>query len=971
MFSVSFDDINWDPTASVESSDAPSKSSVPPPDLDFVNDFGAFIDADFSFPEDEVSGENRSSKRTRTDESVPFFKSPFKVSNNQAIASSTTSALNHPFDLDDLLGVPTSNIVPSHSVGGADLIPTESFDTISAEEFSSDDLYDSETTSEYSCDDPLLEEGNWKAPRVGGVMGGKINPKFSASSEWANFDFDAVHDVFDSSHSKTKTTTTGKNKLKFKKVYASKPIKSGGGNKRSRKDSEDDGDTSTVRRRRRKRKVDMEQLRGRIANLLARKESNNEDGTDEKDSALLQEELSVREAILSTFFHYRSTNMLDKAKWSDLVTEDFSMSLPRTIYRSQREEIPSTSNSSTPASFSSSSNGSSSSTTKSEQKGSSPATSSPVSLTSATNILSTIVPDVRNVFGIGALVTDTSFVHAMVEGIRTRVRAQRPELARKRAAGFALNLLLDDNSVKLDEKSGAYKATWRMTTHGLVSAGFSSECAVNGDAIMRFDNKYKMVALELDFDALSFGQQLQRHKLLDPNHLARQSLSLGLTGGAFTGAKVAIGAGGVLAPAPLPVGSRPSAAFMRSFGQACAAVKQANEAVASNSSNGTSSSSPPSAQRVMQMMALNMQLMQAGGAGGVLLPGGGVAGASTTGAKKSKNSTSCDSSGSRSNSTPSSTTTATTTVPVATSSSTTQSSTPVPSSGNVATTSNMPVNKQVQSKKRPVSATVTEVDTANTDSLGLFNLTRSLAQGASQSTASNNSNTGASSNNKMKEPVTTNNNIARHSTMNNATLPLFSHMQKQPLLPTHSQQGGSSPASMMMPPFPFHNMPGFPQLPTNSTTGESGGSNGVNSSFPTTTTPSPESILSLFPYGLPSQFTSSTTTPTGSAGSSTSGNPNNSSSIPTGFNTPMMPLSAAQLSQMFGLLQNNTTFQQQASTNNGSISCNKPSQGQSQTPHPFLGFFPSHLPNSPFPSLPASLGPLPPSTPVTNTATSP
>jgi hypothetical protein len=45
MFQVSFDDISDMSWA------AGDKTAPPPPDLDFVNDLGALMDTDFSFPE--------------------------------------------------------------------------------------------------------------------------------------------------------------------------------------------------------------------------------------------------------------------------------------------------------------------------------------------------------------------------------------------------------------------------------------------------------------------------------------------------------------------------------------------------------------------------------------------------------------------------------------------------------------------------------------------------------------------------------------------------------------------------------------------------------------------------------------------------------------------------------------------------------------------------------------------------------
>lgn len=854
MFAVSFDDISWDPAA------APVETSEAPPDLEFANEFASFIDSEFSFPEDDFVGETRS-KRTRTEVEAkePFFRSPFKQS----------AAKTNPFDLDDLLG------------------GSEKTEVLEGE-LSADDFYDSETTSEggYSCDDTLLDEisqnvDSWYAASE---VTKKSSSKITKPGDWSNFDFTA-NNIFGNDQSAEGPASSHETRGASGKLKKSK--NQGSSEQKKRRKGSETGEelsstTSSTSSRRRRRKVDMEQLRTRISNLVNRKV------TDAPVNA--DEELSVREAIISTFFHYRSNNMSDKNRWSELVSDDFTMMLPRTPYRAQPDDMTASG--------------------------------------SSTNVLSDIISEIRTVFGIDALVNDTASVHGMVEVIRSRVRAQKPELARKRAAGFALNILLDDNSLKLDESSGAFKATWSVSTHGLVSAGFSSECAVEGVAMMRFDASYKLVALELEFDSLSFGRQLQRHKLLDPLQLVRQNAALlGAGSPANLGGKVAIGvrgAGGVLAPSPM--GARPSAAFMKSFGQACAAVKQASEAVAA--ANGTTpTNSPPSPQRVMQLMALNMQLMQANGAGGVLLPTGGSATTATAGGKKGKTES--------------------------TSGSTSPAPSPTPTAATIASVSSSPPivaapasssQPSKQGKKRSAPVAVTEVGTASADSLDLFGLARQMTSVPPILSTTPTTTT-------IPKPITTTTESRpvvnqSSSTTQSRQQPLSSMSQhnNSTLLPTTSgSQLPTQQSTMSMPPMQFQTtlpssfapeqmrnfmnvMPPPPQASSCS-----------SNTFPAPQGPSNDSIRSLFPYGLPS--------------ASQLGNGN----LNLGNNVPPPPLSASQLSQMFGLLQNTSS-----SNTNSSVGSNNNTQNSSNNNNnmnnQFLGFLPPHLASStPFPPL-GSLG---------------
>jgi hypothetical protein len=381
----------------------------------------------------------------------------------------------------------------------------------------------------------------------------------------------------------------------------------------------------------------------------------------------------------------------------------------------------------------------------------------------------------------------------------------------------------------------------------------------------------------------------------------------------------------------------------------------------------------------MQLMVLNMQLMQANGAGGVLLPGGDVSSSST---KKGESS-------------------AVPTTSTSTSTSNSSSSVTLPPTSAIGSSTSSIAAAQVpskQGKKRPAPVNVTEVGTATAETLnellGGFarqinaippslassssSATQLVAAKANKSSSSTTASittgssplsTGATKTEvvgktvtpppvsmitqPMMQPSQSTPQVQKMSSLKTSSLSQLS--QPPMLLPTHTTNSSSS---SMVPPLPFQPMTSsvpssmgsdsvrhFSMGPSSSSTTSSNG-NGVNtttnaasSSTPLNTfnppcAPSSDSILSLFPYGLPSHLNSL------SNGQGNNNNNNGNNHNPPPMPPALPPLSAAQLSQMFGLLQNTGSSSSSSSLNSGSSSTSN-----NNNPFPFLGFLPPPPPH--------------------------
>eukprot|EP00613_Pedinella_sp_CCMP2098_P062295 CAMPEP_0171985168 /NCGR_PEP_ID=MMETSP0993-20121228/274210_1 /TAXON_ID=483369 /ORGANISM="non described non described, Strain CCMP2098" /LENGTH=1370 /DNA_ID=CAMNT_0012638021 /DNA_START=189 /DNA_END=4302 /DNA_ORIENTATION=- len=288
---------------------------------------------------------------------------------------------------------------------------------------------------------------------------------------------------------------------------------------------------------------------------------------------LEQETVSVRQSVVEAFLQLRGAGMGDKARWKDLVTEDFTFSLPRTPYRA----MPTNSNQST---------------SNSSKAAAATAAAAAAAALSSEDEEGALDDGQRWLFGVEAAAADAQSLGALCEGLRQRVKALKPDLPRKKLAGVKLfydcgdtsqssssssatsstslsALLAEDGEESTEPSSpelpfaggdeaadedffgvGALSGAsgsgggsgsgfgggvlvsgdkamchWKGGTCGLVACGFEAECTVEGLLRCTLDPAtHKLSKAELTFDVLSFTRQLQRFGLVADPH--RSALSL-------------------------------------------------------------------------------------------------------------------------------------------------------------------------------------------------------------------------------------------------------------------------------------------------------------------------------------------------------------------------------------------------------------------------------------------------------------
>ena len=66
---------------------------------------------------------------------------------------------------------------------------------------------------------------------------------------------------------------------------------------------------------------------------------------------------------------------------------------------------------------------------------------------------------------------------------------------------------------------------WSTSTNGLVAAGFSSECSVDGMLKCTFNSKHKLLDMEITYDVMAFTRQMQHHSLIDLSVVANSARS--------------------------------------------------------------------------------------------------------------------------------------------------------------------------------------------------------------------------------------------------------------------------------------------------------------------------------------------------------------------------------------------------------------------------------------------------------------
>lgn len=213
-----------------------------------------------------------------------------------------------------------------------------------------------------------------------------------------------------------------------------------------------------ARSTRRRKKMYVECLKKQVAELLA-KQQQIDSGIFEPLTGSQAEEITIRKAMIQTFLQYRTTNVVERSRWRDLLDEAFTLTQPRTPFRASN--------------------------------------------------MGEVFGNNRRVKGIDAVVQDTASVTAMLEMIKSRVRQQKPDYRR----GVSLTYTVDSSDILV--VGDRLMCHWATSTKGLVAAGFSSECSVDGMLKCTFNGKHKLLDMEITYDVMAFTRQLQTHSLID------------------------------------------------------------------------------------------------------------------------------------------------------------------------------------------------------------------------------------------------------------------------------------------------------------------------------------------------------------------------------------------------------------------------------------------------------------------------
>ena len=378
------------------------------------------------------------------------------------------------------------------------------------------------------------------------------------------------------------------------------------------------------------------------------------------------EELAVRGSVVTAFLHCRASNVLDGDSWRALVDSDkaFVLNLPPTPYRACLPPVASTPTAAAAAATTTASAVASGSATDKSSARAAKEAKAEANKAEANQAAS----GARRVCGVDALIADTASLAGLLETIRSRAKAVKPECAKgKRCAASALRLAYEVDAAALVAGSGdRLMGPWVAGTSGLVACGFASEVTVKGMLSCTFSpSSHKLVSVDLTFDAASFSAQLAAAGLVDAALLKRHSTAAAAlaaqaaacSGGALGKASLATMAnmlghfpglllGGKAGPAAGSAGSgcvsgvppagkvalgkgegtsvplaAPSAAFMKDYMRAVAAARAANGP----------GSGPPTAQQVhLQLVQINLQAQKDKAAASVGAHAGGSSGAAAS-----------------------------------------------------------------------------------------------------------------------------------------------------------------------------------------------------------------------------------------------------------------------------------------------------------------------------------------------------
>lgn len=225
----------------------------------------------------------------------------------------------------------------------------------------------------------------------------------------------------------------------------------GSGSRKRRRTEEEKAQASRDRNReharntRQRKKQYVEMLRERLQRLTDDKIK--DERSMKVSFARSQEQVAVHKHVLQTFFIYRARGELDRRRWSEILSENFSMKLPVTPYRYF--------------------------------------------------LASDVRDNARQFQGIDALIRDTASLNVMTESLGRCCR----ETVRLQFFSEADNIIAGGNVLM---------CRWSMRSENVVRCGGQLEVCLTGMLHAEFGPDHKLTRLLMGFDVMGFMQQLRR-----------------------------------------------------------------------------------------------------------------------------------------------------------------------------------------------------------------------------------------------------------------------------------------------------------------------------------------------------------------------------------------------------------------------------------------------------------------------------
>mmetsp|Transcript_14295 Transcript_14295/g.23414 ORF Transcript_14295/g.23414 Transcript_14295/m.23414 type:complete len:585 (-) Transcript_14295:477-2231(-) len=241
------------------------------------------------------------------------------------------------------------------------------------------------------------------------------------------------------------------------KPVSTEPVQSGMSGVTTKRKSGKKSKKRRNERLKRQQNAYIQCLQQQVNGLLQKQALLDAANTDYESEPKLQQ-ARTRKTHVQMFLAYRSGGIDDRSCWSEVLDEGFTLTMPSTPFCQVNGQI---------------------------------------------------IGNKRKLYGIDAIIKDTTAVSAFVSTINHRCRQLKPG----RSGEVKLTFHVDASDILIvDDKTMCH---WKLETKGLIGMGFDSEATVNGMLYCRFTNQHKICNMEMTFDVLSFTRQLTAHGLLD------------------------------------------------------------------------------------------------------------------------------------------------------------------------------------------------------------------------------------------------------------------------------------------------------------------------------------------------------------------------------------------------------------------------------------------------------------------------